>query len=94
MLAAIACICIYSSCSGDDYINAIPASSNALVAIDTKALNEQTGMADNNVVKSLLKVDNVEDCGIDFSSKLYLFETADGNLGFCEIGRASCRERV
>lgn len=83
MLAAIACICIYSSCSGDDYINAIPASSNALVAIDTKALNEQTGMADNNVVKSLLKVDNVEDCGIDFSSKLYLFETADGNLGFC-----------
>lgn len=83
MLAAIACICIYSSCSGDKYINAIPANSNALVAIDTKALNEQTGLHDNNILKSMLKVDDIEKCGIDFGSKLYLFETADGNLGCC-----------
>lgn len=83
MLAVFACICIYSSCSSDDYIDAIPANSNALVAVETKALNEQTGMADNNVVKSLLQVDDVEKCGIDFSSKLYLFETTDGNLGCC-----------
>lgn len=83
MLAAIACICIYSSCSDNDYINAIPANSNALIAIDTKALNEQTGTAENNVVNSLLKVDNAEECGIDFASKIFLFETTDGNLGMC-----------
>lgn len=83
MLATIACICIYSSCSSDDYIDAIPANSNAIIAVDTKALNEQTGMADNNIVKSILKVDDVKKCGIDFSNKLYLFETTDGNLGCC-----------
>ena len=83
MLAAIACICIYSSCSGNDYIDAIPANSNALIAIDSKAINEQTGTADNNIVKSLLKVDDAEECGIDFASKIFLFETTDGNLGMC-----------
>lgn len=83
MLAAIACICIYSSCSNDDYIDAIPANSNAIIAVDAKTLNEQTGIDDNNIIKSLLKVDDIEKCGIDFSYKLYLFETTDGNIGCC-----------
>ncbi len=35
------------------------------------------------MLKSLLHVDDVDKCGIDISEKLYLFESADGNLGLC-----------
>ena len=80
-LITIICVCIYSSCSGDDYINAIPGNSNALIAIDCKAVGEQTGQQDGRLLKSLFKVDDVEDCGIDLTSKLFFFETTDGNLG-------------
>lgn len=83
ILAVIASVCIYSSCSGDDYMDAIPANSNALIAINAKAMQEQAGVKDNNIAASLLKVDNIDDCGIDFSQKIYLFETVDGNLGMC-----------
>ena len=31
----------------------------------------------------MLHVDDVDKCGIDISEKLYLFESADGNLGLC-----------
>lgn len=82
-LITIICVCIYSSCSGDDYINAIPGNSNALIAVDCKAVGEQTGQQDGRLLKSLFKVDDVEDCGIDLTSKLFFFETTDGNLGSC-----------
>ena len=74
ILAVIASVCIYSSCSGDDYMDAIPANSNALIAINAKAMQEQAGVKDNNIAASLLKVDNIDDCGIDFSQKIYLFK--------------------
>lgn len=84
ILAIAACICIYSSCSGDDYINAIPENSNALIAVDCKAVSErQTGQQDNNLLMSLFKINNVDDCGIDLASRLFFFETTDGNLGLC-----------
>ncbi len=83
ILSVALCICIYSSCSGDDYINAIPENSNAIIAVSCKAVSEQTGKQDNNLLKSLFKIDNADECGIDLTSKLFFFETTDGNLGLC-----------
>lgn len=78
------CLCLLASCSGSDYLNAIPSSSSAVISIDMQQMAERHHMADKaNVLKSLLHVDDVSDCGIDLSEKLYLFETADGNLGLC-----------
>ncbi len=72
------------SCSGDSYLNAIPSSSTALISMDMTALAENSQSADKGaILKNMLGVDNVSDCGIDLSSKIYLFETADGNLGLC-----------
>lgn len=80
-LAAI-CGFLLSSCSDNDYVNAIPDGSTALISID------MTKMADvahghENLIKNLLQIDDVKDCGIDVTSKMYLFESADGNLGLC-----------
>ncbi len=83
ILATALCICIYSSCSGDDYINAIPGNSNAIIAVDCKAASEQAGRQDDNMLKSLFKIDNADDCGIDLASRMFFFETTDGNLGLC-----------
>lgn len=81
MMAAIATICIYSSCSGDDYINAIPGNANALIAVDVKTLGEKTG--NGKLVESLFQVEDINECGIDMGGKLFFFETTDGNLGCC-----------
>lgn len=80
MLTLIVGICIFSSCSGDDYVNSIPANSNALISIDTKKFD---GLKENGLIKSLLQTDDIEKCGIDLTTKIYFFETTDGNLGCC-----------
>ncbi|MCD8291423.1 MAG: DUF4836 family protein [Prevotella sp.] len=69
-----------SSCSNNDYVNAIPENSIAVVAVDLQSL---LGNGDDNLdfLKGLILVENVEDCGIDVSEKLYVFETDDGNIG-------------
>lgn len=70
------------SCTGDDYVNAIPGNSTVVVSIDLKRLGENnTDGSPADKFKTLLKVDDVEECGIDLSEKTYLFETVDGNLG-------------
>lgn len=75
---------LFTSCSGSDYINAIPANSSAVISIDMPKMAETNHMEDKaGVLKSLLHVDDVADCGIDVDEKLYLFESADGNLGLC-----------
>ncbi len=90
MLAAIACICIYSSCSGDSYLNTIPANANALIAINAEKLGEASGKDGREILKSIFKADGDGDCGIDLGSKLYMFETTDGNLGCCaKVGSKS-----
>ena len=84
MMCLAGCMVLLSSCSGSDYVNAIPSGSTALIAIDMQKMAEENHLGDKaGVLKSLLHVDDVSDCGIDVSSKLYLFETADGNLGLC-----------
>lgn len=70
------------SCSGDDYLNAIPENSIAIVAVDMKQLTEHD--EDNpgiNHLKEMFKVDDLDECGIGLSEKLYIFETTDGNVG-------------
>ncbi len=84
MLVVIASICIYSSCSGDDYINTIPGNSNALISVDIKKTATQFGNDNNSsIIESLFHTKNAEDCGIDLDSKLYFYETTEGNLGCC-----------
>lgn len=76
---------LLNSCSGSDYLNAIPAKSTALISIDlTKMVGDNQSLQDKAaVLHSMLHVDDVSDCGIDLESKMFLFESADGNLGLC-----------
>ena len=75
---------LLSSCSGSDYLNAIPKKSTALISVDMKQMTADKSDEDKaGMLKTLLHVDDVDNCGIDVSEKLYLFETADGNLGLC-----------
>ena len=47
-------------------------------------MSSDSKMADKgNVIKSLLQVDDIKDCGIDFSKKFYMFESPEGDLGIC-----------
>lgn len=73
-----------SSCSGDDYLNAIPDNSIALVSIDARKIvsgHDGGDAPDASMLNGLLHADKAEDCGIDMSEKIYIFETAEGNLG-------------
>jgi len=80
----MACWGLLTSCSGSDYVNAIPANSTAVISVDMQKMAENNQAADKaGVLKSLLHVEDVTDCGIDVSEKLYLFESAEGNLGLC-----------
>ena len=77
-------VLLASSCSGTDYLNAIPARSSALISIDMQKMAENNKLADKaGVLRTMLHVDDVSDCGIDIKSKVYLFESVDGNLGLC-----------
>ena len=75
---AWALLSLFSSCSSEDYLNAISDNSTALVAVDAQALIGNNG---SETVKELLKIDDFADCGLDLSARLYLFETVDGNIG-------------
>ena len=69
-----------SSCSGDNYINAIPESSTLLMSTNTAKL---TGVGSQQLLKSLLHFKNVDKIGIDFSANVYFFEDARYNIGLC-----------
>lgn len=68
------------SCSKHDYRSSIPSGSTLLASIN---LADKDAASDIGFVTNLLKLDNPQACGIDISKKLYFFETADGNFGFC-----------
>ena len=70
------------ACSNAGYTHVIPEGSTAIVSVDVSALKTQTKLekgADSFL--SLLHVTDPADCGLDFGSKLYFFETPDGSLG-------------
>ena len=71
---------LISSCSGDDYINAIPQSSTLLMSTNPAKL---TGTGSQHLLKSLLKVSDIDKSGIDFSANVYFFEDARYNIGLC-----------
>lgn len=68
-------IAIMASCSKNDYKLIVPSNCTALMSVDLSQLSA-TGIGQK--IGSLLMVDNADNSGIDFKSKLYLFETTDG----------------
>ena len=82
-IAAVCCIFINVSCSSDDYIDAIPAASKALVSVDMKSEDAQNTLANAQILKSMLGIEKAEDCGIDLKEKLYFFENEEGMVGLC-----------
>lgn len=74
LLIGAAFVMLLSSCSEKEYTDVIPRGSTALMSMDL----QQTG---TDVVQSLIGLSDTQDCGIDISAKLYLFESPDGNMG-------------
>lgn len=69
---------ILLSCSDDDYLNAIPENSTALLAVDIQNLSDKDMPAK---IADMLKIESIGNSGLDLSAKIYLFETIDGNIG-------------
>ncbi len=78
-LTAMAAMLVLVSCHDSDYLNAIPSESTALMSIDISKLDTKQAAA----FMQLLPEQDVAKSGVDFSRKLYLFESPDGNLGLC-----------
>lgn len=75
------CFFVLMSCSSDDYLNVVPQTSTAVVAVDANDLCNSITDKQQSYIKDLFKVNDLSDCGIDVTSKAYVFETVDGNLG-------------
>ena len=69
-----------ASCSGNDYLNAIPSESQMLIRLNTTKLS---GTKSPLILKSLLHVNNVDETGLDLSKDVFFFEDAQGNFGLC-----------
>lgn len=77
-------IVLMSACSDNDYLNAIPSKSTAVISIDMSRLyGQEQEQNQEHILKTMLHVDDVSKCGLDVKEKVYLFETIDGNLGLC-----------
>ena len=63
----------------NDYIATIPKNSKAVLSLDVQKLSDGKLL---DKMESLLKVDDVNKCGLDLSAKIYAFETPEGNIGF------------
>lgn len=69
---------LLSSCSNTDYVSNIPSGCSALMSVDAKNVD---GVDGARFIKAVFAVDDAASLGIDFGSKVYFFEAADGNLG-------------
>lgn len=85
---------LLTACSGDDYVNVIPQNSTAVISVDMPEMAKRYSDDGEkvNVLKELFKVDDLKDCGIALSSKLYAFETVDGNL--CVLAKVGDKNDV
>ena len=88
-LSLLGLLLMFCSCSGGDYRDAIPANCTALISIN--AMDNEVGNRLSSL-RDLLHISDPRECGIDFREKLYLFETSDGNFGFC--GKVYDADRV
>lgn len=79
-LMALLWVCVMTSCSNHDYLNAIPAESTMLISLNTAKM---TGAGSQTLLKAFLHATNMNNTGIDISKPVMLFEDAQGNLGIC-----------
>lgn len=98
-LVATGAICIivavtcFLACSSDEYLDVIPKESSAIVSLDiAKTMKGNSGTTEPGIIKALFGDIKVEQCGIDFSKKLYLFASPDGSLGIA--GKVDSKQRV
>jgi len=78
--ASLAVLSFFFSCSDSDYADTIPSNSVALMSVDVSRMNASGGMS---LLAQLFQVDDLDESGLDFGSKVYAFETIDGNFGMC-----------
>ncbi len=76
----LATVGILSSCSGGEYINAIPSESQMLIRVSPAKLS---GAKSPLILKTLLHLKNLDSSGIDLSQDVYFFEDGQGNFGIC-----------
>uniref|UniRef100_UPI0040254C27 DUF4836 family protein n=1 Tax=Prevotella sp. TaxID=59823 RepID=UPI0040254C27 len=71
---------ILSSCSGSEYINAIPSESQMLIRLNPAKLS---GTNSPLILKTLLHLKDLDESGIDLSKDVFFFEDGQGNFGLC-----------
>ena len=85
-----------SSCSNDDYINVIPAKSIALLSVDMQQISQEQQKQNQGITQLVQSLfgDNYNNgqIGIDLTSKLYFFESAEGTLGL--VARLSDQKQL
>lgn len=69
-----------TACSDISYKYAIPKNSVAIVSFD---VNKISGVNNTTLLKALLHLKNLDKSGIDLTKNVYLFQSADGNIGIC-----------
>lgn len=79
-LYIFASIGILSSCSGSNYLNAIPSESQMLIRFNPTKLS---GTKSPLILKTLLHVKDLDESGIDLSQDVFFFEDGQGNFGLC-----------
>lgn len=82
LLIILAFITGLISCSKQDYVNAIPANSTALISVKGAGFaGEQSPFA--SLLEPFTDSGTKQMKGIDLSKEIYLFASGDGNLGVC-----------
>jgi len=84
-------ILLFVSCSKNEYLNVIPKNASLVVSVDAKSVFEKADLANSSKLQAFAKgqvgqyLNNPESTGVDFRQPVYIFSTADGNLGatFC-----------
>lgn len=80
VLLVLCFVCSLVSCSNDDYVNAVPSNSVALLSLDPTSFNDKQGQM---IIEHLFGNKDISNSGINLRNKIYAFETIDGNIGFC-----------
>ena len=82
LAALVLSLMLLVSCSKTNYVQSIPKSSMAVMAIDVSKMGNDSKL--NNILKTFIgEANSPAECGIDLSAKIYLFEAADMNFGLC-----------
>ena len=79
---AVSSLLLLFSCANDNYVDVLPRESVAIASIDVRQLSSSGDNALIGLFNEAWDVDIKEAKGIDFSSKVYVYETPDGTLGF------------